>query len=132
MPSQKGPKICSTLFIYFSKTLIDKIAKSFNTTFLIFILLKISLKIMELIDQLNLLKHRSFLSITYRLIYRFCILSYYVVNNIILSKLNFNLLSDHFTKSFKSFVESAMEQKRDGLLSGVNRYQFYVILRKMT
>ena len=104
---------CSTLFIYFSKTLIDKIVKSFNTC--IFLLLKIRLKNMVLIDQLNLLKHHSILPITYRFFYRLCVLSYNVVNNIILSKFYLNLLrisSDHFIKSFKSFVEPVCGTKK--------------------
>ena len=70
---------------------------------------------MVLIDQLNLPKHHSILPITNRFFYRLCILSNNVVNNIILSKFNLNLLrksSDHFTKSFKSFVEPVRRTKK--------------------
>ena len=76
---------------------------------------KIGLKNMVLINQLNLLKHHSILPINYRFFYRLCILSYYVVNNIILSKLNLNLLRNschHFSKSFKSFAEPVCRTKK--------------------
>ena len=83
---------CFTLYIYFTKTLLDNIENFFNIC--IFRLFKIKLSLLSLSDQSKILKPLNILPFKLRFFYRISIFSYKIMNGKYLpnffEKLNFN------------------------------------------
>lgn len=80
---------CASLFIHFNQTQIGKINKIYNLC--LFVLLKIELKYESLEDQQSKLKPLNILPFRYRLLFRYSIFSYKIVNKLILNNI-FSLL----------------------------------------
>ena len=76
---------CSSLFIYMSKALIEKISRVYN--FAIFIILKIKLSFLDNEKQLEVLRPLKLLPYKYRLLYRFSMFSYKLLNQVLLRDL---------------------------------------------
>ena len=73
---------CASLFIYFKKTLLDKLERAYNSC--LFNLLKIDLgNSLTCVSQQSLFKLLSFHN---RFLYRFSQFSYKVINNVILKE----------------------------------------------
>ena len=77
---------CSSLFVYFSATLINQIEKLFDTV--VYKLFNIDLKPLSLLDQSYNLKFMNIMPYKYRLFYRFCIFSFKIMNGIFLNNIN--------------------------------------------
>ena len=80
---------CASLFIHFNQTQIEKINKIYNLC--LYVLLKIELNHLSLEDQQSKLKPLNILPFRYRLLFRFSIFSYKIVNKFILNNI-FSLL----------------------------------------
>jgi hypothetical protein len=80
---------CASLFVHFNQTQIEKINKIYNLC--LYVLLKIELNHISLEDQQSKLKPLNILPFRYRLLFRFSIFSYKIVNKIILNNI-FSLL----------------------------------------
>ena len=76
---------CASLFIYFKKTLLDKLERAYNSC--LFNLLKIDLgNSLTCVSQQSLLSPFKLLSFYNRFLYRFSQFSYKVINNVILKE----------------------------------------------
>ena len=76
---------CASLFIYFKKTLLDKLERTYNSC--LFNLLKIDLgNSLTCVSQQSLLSPFKLLSFYNRFLYRFSQFSYKVINNVILKE----------------------------------------------
>ena len=73
---------CSSLFVYFSNTLISRIESLFNSV--VFRLFKIDLKSLTLDQQYSLLSEMNILPFRFRLFYRFSTFCFKIMNNICL------------------------------------------------
>ena len=80
---------CASLFIHLNQTQIGKINKIYDLC--LFVLLKIELKYESLEDQQSKLKPLNILPFRYRLLFRYSIFSYKIVNKLILNNI-FSLL----------------------------------------
>ncbi len=74
---------CASLFIHFNHTQIDKINKTYNLC--LYVLLGLELNHLTLEDQQEKLKPLNILPYRYRLLFRFSLFSYKIVNNFILN-----------------------------------------------
>ena len=74
---------CASLFIHFNHTQIDKINKTYNLC--LYVLLGLELNHLSLEDQQEKLKPLNILPYRYRLLFRFSLFAYKIVNNFILN-----------------------------------------------
>ncbi len=81
---------CSSLFVYFCKTLIEKIRKLYNSC--LFNLLNIELSGRTLEDQACILKPFNLLPFYYHIFYSLSIFYYKILNNRILNNVKQNLV----------------------------------------
>ena len=74
---------CASLFIHYNHTQIDKINKTYNLC--LYVLLGLELNHLSLEDQQEKLKPLNILPYRYRLLFRFSLFAYKIVNNFILN-----------------------------------------------
>jgi len=94
---------CSSLFLYFSNGIINKISNIYNNC--IRILFNINLKQIDVTDQLDILKDLNLLPFKLRLLYRFSIFAYKILNKITLTDLILiNTSHSHSTRNTNIYV----------------------------
>jgi hypothetical protein len=93
---------CSSLFIYMSKTLINKIERLYN--FAIFVILNIKLNFLDINEQPAILTPLNLFPFKYRLLYRFSLFSYRILNNHILKDVRGKLEKKSYTREFRPSI----------------------------
>ena len=81
---------CASLFIYFSKTLLEKILRTYNSC--LFNLLKIDLHAKSIEEQIVILSPLNIMPFYCRLFYRLALFSYKILNNQILPSIKQGLI----------------------------------------
>ena len=91
---------CISLFVYMNKTLIDKISKVYN--FSIYMMLGISLHLLDDNQQFNVLKPINLFPFKFRLLYRFSLFSYKILNKTILTNIYQRLKFRSYDRSLRN------------------------------